>query len=68
MDPGELRFRALLKVVGWASENVVDAEESWGDGIGLVLSPVSRYTKRLLAPVSREFAVVSGTSDAATGP
>ena len=46
---------ALLIVTLWASEQVIDPEESWGDGVWRVMTPVSKDATRVLAPVSKGF-------------
>ena len=56
MDRDDVRMRALLTVVKWASVEVVDDDNDWGDGAGRVMAAVSEGTKRKLSATKPEFA------------
>jgi len=56
MDFDEVRMRALLTVVKWASVEVVDEDNSWGDGAGRVMAAVSEGTKRKRSATKPGFA------------
>ena len=56
MDRDDVRMRALLTVVKWASVEVVDEDNDWGEGVGRVMMAVSEVTKCKLSVTKPEFA------------
>ena len=64
MDFDEVRMRALLTVVKWSSVEVVDEDNSWGDGAGRVMAAVSEGTKRKLSATKPEFAEAAAAAAA----